>query len=321
MYVYLPPGYRRDRRYPVLYLLHGSPGGPGSFVTAVPAPMVEDELLAQRRIHPLILVMPQGTPDPATETAWVDGVASGSAWETFLSRDVVHLVDACFATDATGHGRGLAGLSDGGYAALNIAFHHPGQFDLVESWSGYQHADPSLTTVYGSDSRRIAYDSPAVYLTHVAAELRRQGVFVWQYIGSRDSALTETTSSPRNLQPCASSTPSTSCLERTTSPLSTADTCRLHCASLRATSRPVTRQPLPLLARRAPPTPLPGPVPPRPVPCSACRQEGGYASRGYRRRGGVSHRRPGDSRRDAPPTTTKWARPVTRSSLILNVRP
>jgi S-formylglutathione hydrolase FrmB len=189
--VYLPPGYSRRRRYPVLYLLHGYPGDPSSLVAGVPAGAAEDALLARHAMRPLILVMPSGKPDPPADTAWVDGVGSASGWETFVARDVVHWTDSCFRTDPRGSARGIAGLSDGGYGALNIALHHPGEFHLVESWSGYTQADNTLVNVYGDDPARLSYNNPALYLNAAAVALKRAGVFFWLYIGNLDSGLPE----------------------------------------------------------------------------------------------------------------------------------
>jgi hypothetical protein len=60
--VYLPPGYATSTaRYPVFYLLHGFPGRPGAFLQTVRMGVVEDVLLARRRIRPFILVMPFGS--------------------------------------------------------------------------------------------------------------------------------------------------------------------------------------------------------------------------------------------------------------------
>lgn len=188
VYVYLPPGYDPNLRpgYPVLYLLHGNPGGPGSFIGAVPAGPTEDSLLARRLVRPTILVMPLGAPDPLTETSWANGIGPSAAWETFLARDVVHWVDSTFDTNPVAASRGIAGLSDGGYGALNIALHHPNEFHLVESWSGYEHADPAEVDVYGTDPSRLAENSPALTLTRVALTLRREGAYFWLTVGWQD---------------------------------------------------------------------------------------------------------------------------------------
>jgi len=188
VYVYLPPEYdpARRPRYPVLYLLHGYPGGPGSFVGGVPAGPTEDRLLARGLVPPTILVMPQGAPNPLTETSWVDGVGPHAAWETFLARDVVGWVDRTFDADRAARGRAIAGISDGGYGALDIALHHPHEFAVVESWSGYEHADPTETAVYGTSARLLAEDSPAVILARTAPVLRRAGVVFWLSVGWQD---------------------------------------------------------------------------------------------------------------------------------------
>ncbi len=190
VYVYLPPGYQPNRLpgYPVLYLLHGYPGGPGSFVGGVPAGPTEDTLLAQGLMRPTILVMPHGTPDAFTETSWVNGIGPDSAWETFLAGDVVGWVDSHFDTVRSAAGRAIAGLSDGGYGALNIALHHPNEFGVVESWSGYAYADPTETWVYGNDARVLSYNSPAELLADAGPALRRAGAFFWLSVGWQDSA-------------------------------------------------------------------------------------------------------------------------------------
>jgi S-formylglutathione hydrolase FrmB len=142
--VYLPPGYAShpDRRYPVLYLLHGEPGRPAAFLSTVRMGVVEDELVALHRARPLILVMPFGSTGSFTDKEWANGVGKHAGWETFVARDVVRTIDDDFRTIRAGWARGIGGLSEGGYGAINIAIHHPGEFGLVESWSGYELADP-----------------------------------------------------------------------------------------------------------------------------------------------------------------------------------
>ena len=74
--MYLPPGYRTHphRRYPVLYLLHGVPGRPGAFLATVRAGVVEDELMAQHKLQPMILAMPFGSTGSFTDEEWANGV-------------------------------------------------------------------------------------------------------------------------------------------------------------------------------------------------------------------------------------------------------
>jgi enterochelin esterase-like enzyme len=185
--VYLPPGYgdNPQQRYPVLYLLHGFPGKPGAFLLTVKAGVDEDELVASNRMQPLILVMPFGSTGQFTDKEWVDGVRPHENWATFVARDVVRAVDARYRTIPTGAGRAIGGLSEGGYGAINIALHHPGEFHVVESWSGYELADP-VRSIFGGNARLIADNSPLVRLPLVASALRRAHSYVWFYVGSSD---------------------------------------------------------------------------------------------------------------------------------------
>jgi len=185
--VYLPPGYRTHpaRRYPVLYLLHGVPGRPGAFLATVRAGVVEDELVARHKLRPMILVMPFGSTGSFTDKEWANGVGRDDAWETFLARDVVRAVDQRYRTIANGSGRALAGLSEGGYGALNIGLHHPGEFRVLESWSGYERAD-DLGSVFRHRSDLLARNSPLSTLDGVASALRRARTFVWFYSGTDD---------------------------------------------------------------------------------------------------------------------------------------
>jgi hypothetical protein len=120
--VYLPPGYAAhpEERYPVFYLLHGFPGRPGAFLQTVRMGVVEDILLAKQRIKPMILVMPFGSSGTFTDKEWANGVRPHERWETFVAQDVVGAVDARYRTVRSGAGRILGGLSEGGYASLNI---------------------------------------------------------------------------------------------------------------------------------------------------------------------------------------------------------
>jgi enterochelin esterase-like enzyme len=185
--VYLPPGYATHpyRRYPVLYLLHGVPGQPQQFFDADRLGVLLDRLVAEGRMQPMILVAPDGSTGVWADKEWANGVRPHEGWETFLARDVVNAVDARYRTAAMAAGRAVAGLSEGGYAALNIGLHHPGEFHVIESWSGYMEAD-GIRSIFGSDGATLAYNSPAQRLPAVASELRRRHAFVWMYCGTVD---------------------------------------------------------------------------------------------------------------------------------------
>lgn len=187
--VYLPPGYAAypHRRYPVMYLLHGFPGRPGAFLQTVRAGVVEDVLVAVHRLRPMILVMPFGSTGSFTDKEWADGVRPNEDWATFVSRDLVRAIDSRYRTIGRGADRVLAGLSEGGYGALNIGLHHPREFGVLESWSGYERADP-IASIFGKARKGplLAANSPALELPKVAPALRGSRDFVWLYSGSTD---------------------------------------------------------------------------------------------------------------------------------------
>jgi S-formylglutathione hydrolase FrmB len=168
--VYLPPGYDQNatQRYPVFYLLHGFPGDPDGFVRTVRVGVVEDTLLAKHEIRPTILVMPMGSTGIFTDKEWANGIHPGQDWETFLARDVVGAIDRRYRTIRSGAGRALGGLSEGGYASLNIALHHPAEFRVLESWSGYEKAD-DVKSIFGDRPALLAHNSPLLTLPRVAS--------------------------------------------------------------------------------------------------------------------------------------------------------
>jgi S-formylglutathione hydrolase FrmB len=180
-YVYLPPGYasHRHARYPVLYLLHGTPGRPLAFIQTVQMGVVEDTLTTLRRARPLILVMPFGSTSTFTDKEWAN------AWGTFVTRDLRHYVDAHYRTVATRVGRAIGGLSEGGYGAINLAVQHPRLYSVVESWSGYEKPDP-LRSIFGAHLQLLARNDPMRTVTRVAPELRRLHTYFWLYSGTED---------------------------------------------------------------------------------------------------------------------------------------
>jgi enterochelin esterase-like enzyme len=133
--VYLPPSYGTDpnRRYPVVYLLHGYTndtdhwfGFKPSFVNARAA---ADQSLSAGLSKEMILVMPNGY-TVYQGNYYTESVTTGN-WETYISEELVGYIDSHYRTLATPASRGLAGHSSGAYGAFRIAMKHPGIFSSI----------------------------------------------------------------------------------------------------------------------------------------------------------------------------------------------
>jgi enterochelin esterase-like enzyme len=130
-YVYLPPGFTTTTRYPVVYLLHGMPGDPTEYLAGTDLANWADTSIASGVVRPFIAVLPAAGPDAGYNGEWA-GPQSAA-----LVQRIVPWIDAHLPTIATAKGRVIAGISAGGYGAVDIALRHPGLFGTVESWSGY----------------------------------------------------------------------------------------------------------------------------------------------------------------------------------------
>jgi enterochelin esterase-like enzyme len=179
--VYLPPGYSRRTRYPTLYLLHGSPGSPQGFPSISHIQVRVQNLLAQRRMPPMIIVLPDGQirGNMFSDSEWANTPAGD--YESYVL-DVVGNVDHRFTTDASRSARVIAGLSSGGYGALNIALHHLPVFGSVQVWSGF-FTESRIGVFAHATSQAFAYDSPAVFVRRLGAQLARLPLNVFLYAG------------------------------------------------------------------------------------------------------------------------------------------
>jgi len=148
MTVYTPPGYEEGKsRYPVLYLLHGSGGDEEAWVTLGAVPRILDNLVAEGKAEPMIVVMPNG--NPSTQAApgetkenlaqhpvmsnTLPGYKDGSYERSF--KEIVDFVDSRYRTKPEKSARAVAGLSMGGFHSLFISANHPDLFDYVGLFS------------------------------------------------------------------------------------------------------------------------------------------------------------------------------------------
>ncbi|SDY45843.1 Enterochelin esterase [Amycolatopsis xylanica] len=166
--VLLPPGYfdpeNANRRYPVVYLVHGYPfGGPRDWLTSGDAPGSLDSLGKAKLISPMIVVsvdMTAGQPSQDWEGLNIPG---GPQLENYLANTVVPAIDQRYRTVNDRSGRALGGMSGGGFAALNIGLHHVQQFGTLIIALPYDDLNNSIS-VLGGDQAAIRADTPRQYL-------------------------------------------------------------------------------------------------------------------------------------------------------------
>jgi S-formylglutathione hydrolase FrmB len=141
--VYLPDGYdapaNQTRRYPVLYLLHGSPGNPYNFPNLGHWPARMEEQARSGACQQAILVMPDGNyaGEKHGDSEWANSADRRDRFEDWLVQEIVPFMDAHYRTRADRAGRVLAGVSEGGFGAINLALHNSSVFGGAIGLSGY----------------------------------------------------------------------------------------------------------------------------------------------------------------------------------------
>jgi len=175
--VYLPPGYSTQRRYPVLYLLHGIGGNQDEWRGYVRASAVLDNLIADGKALPMIVVMPNGRalpddgPPPPERVFTAENAAGFAKFERDLLDFLIPAVESRYSTLTAARHRALAGLSMGGGQALNFGLAH---LDVFASVGGFSSAPNTR---------------PAAELLPDPAAARRQLALLYLSCGSRDGLI------------------------------------------------------------------------------------------------------------------------------------
>jgi len=192
--VYTPPIYdtARDERYPVLYLQHGAGEDERGWTAQGRLNFILDNLIAVRQAVPMIVVMESGY---AME--WKAGgppgpeflKQMGAAFEAMLLRDLIPMVDATYRTIADCEHRAIAGLSMGGFQALQAGLTHLDTFAWVGAFSGARLESSELQTAYNgvfSDAEAFNRQVRLFWLSAGTAEER-----FYQAIQSLHEALSQ----------------------------------------------------------------------------------------------------------------------------------
>jgi enterochelin esterase-like enzyme len=129
MHVYTPPGYDKLKdKLPVLYLQHGGGDNDAAWTTVGRANFILDNLLAEGKIKPMVVVMPMGHPAPGFH---MEPGTDTDPYYRQLFQDIIPYVEANYRVSTRREDRAYAGLSMGGIQALNIALFHPEKFGYV----------------------------------------------------------------------------------------------------------------------------------------------------------------------------------------------
>jgi enterochelin esterase-like enzyme len=183
--VYLPAAYTPSPRLPVFYMLHGMPGRPLAFTVNAHVEVRLEKLIRRHLVPPMILVFPDGRIGSRTQTdsEWANTPAG--RFDSYVV-DVVHDVDARFATLPRRQDRVIAGLSAGAYGAINVGLHHLELFGSIQVWSGY--FTQTRTGVFArATSSELAYNSPIAFAATLAQKLRTFPLRAFLFVGRRDS--------------------------------------------------------------------------------------------------------------------------------------
>ncbi len=138
--VYLPPGYEdSERSYPVVYLLHGFTDEEWAWIQFGEVQMAADRAIAERKIPPMIIVMPDGG-----VTWYVNDYAGEELWADMFIEEFIPFIEESYRIRIQKEFRAISGLSMGGWGALHFAMNYPDLFVASAPFSAGIHTDDEL---------------------------------------------------------------------------------------------------------------------------------------------------------------------------------
>jgi len=184
MLVYTPPSYSPDKKYPVIYLLHGLNSGAGQWPYWVRADYVIDNLLADGKIGPAIMVFPNcntnitvANPKPDEQAERKDGFKGyGVLFENDLLKDIIPFIESHYSVYTDREHRALAGLSMGGGQSLNIGLSHIDTFAYIGGMS----SAPNTNEFGGLSENKLLPDLKAA---------KEQLKVLWLGCGNKDGLI------------------------------------------------------------------------------------------------------------------------------------
>jgi enterochelin esterase-like enzyme len=143
-WVYTPPGYSADRKYPVLYLLHGIGGDENEWLRGAAPDAILDNLISAQMAVPMIVVMPNGraSKDLTARDSIPKQSPAFALFEQDLLNDLIPFIERSYAVRTDRESRAIAGLSMGGGQALNFGLGHLDAFAWVGGFSSAPNTKP-----------------------------------------------------------------------------------------------------------------------------------------------------------------------------------
>jgi enterochelin esterase-like enzyme len=137
MQVITPPGYSKERKYPVLYVLHGIGGDETEWERFAKPDVLLDNLIADGKAVPMIIVLPNGRAevDDHSKDNVFQHAPAFAAFENDLLNDVIPAIESKYSVQSDREHRALAGLSMGGGQSLNFGLSHLDKFAWIGGFS------------------------------------------------------------------------------------------------------------------------------------------------------------------------------------------
>lgn len=141
--IYLPPDYYvSNRRYPVVYLLHGYGDDETSWVQFGEVDRIVDDNIKTGDLPPMIIVMPNGG-----ASFYVNDYQNKVRYEDMFVQELIPYIDSSFRTRPQRECRAISGLSMGGFGSLALAMHRPDLFGSCAALSAAARTDEMLVAI------------------------------------------------------------------------------------------------------------------------------------------------------------------------------
>ena len=152
--VYTPPGYSSDTKYPVLYLLHGIGGDEEEWRRGGHPEVILDNLIADKKAVPMIIVMPNGRaqPDDRPGNNAMSAAPAFGKFDQDLLGSLIPFIESKYSVKADREDRALAGLSMGGGQSLNFGLGNLDTFAWVGGFSSAPNTKPAAELVPDPDT-------------------------------------------------------------------------------------------------------------------------------------------------------------------------